>query len=266
KLASLNGCSPLELYDHCRLEYAVFLGVSNALSVMKKDWSELEEGLPEVRFGQQIFEALRLRKHLLDLSNVEYLLTTYELGVPYLRRIPVTGPQGQKLYVNQNVMPRAYWTPRAMSVNDNLTALQTLISRRVDFRTTTVLTGLGTDSLSVNTRDVNEEAKIRWRKYSPQMVSMEVQAPGSGVLVLVDSYFPGWRALVDGKETPIYPANSCYRGVVLPAGRHEVTFLYQPSSFHTGLWISAGGFLLWLVLQLFRRRPHATKPAAEPAT
>lgn len=58
------------------------------------------------------------------------------------------------------------------------------------------------------------------------------------VLVLLDAYYPGWSASVDGENTAIVPVNHAFRGVALPAGKHEVEFRYRPRSFAFGLWIS----------------------------
>ena len=71
-----------------------------------------------------------------------------------------------------------------------------------------------------------------------------------GLVVLADSYHPGWRASVDGSPAPILATNHLYRGVPVPAGRHTVRFEYRPRSVRLGAILSvvgaAGiGFLAW---------------------
>jgi len=61
--------------------------------------------------------------------------------------------------------------------------------------------------------------------------------------VLTDAYYPGWRALVDGLETPIYRADLLFRAVYLPAGQHRVEFIYDPLSFKLGAAISLAALL-----------------------
>jgi uncharacterized membrane protein YfhO len=51
-------------------------------------------------------------------------------------------------------------------------------------------------------------------------------------------YYPGWKAEVDGVETPIYRANVSVRAIALPKGQHTVTFTYEPAAFFRGLWIT----------------------------
>jgi uncharacterized membrane protein YfhO len=70
-------------------------------------------------------------------------------------------------------------------------------------------------------------------------VSIKASSNGTGILVLADSYYPGWKVFVDGKETKILRANHFFRGVVLEPGEHDVRFEYEPWTFTLGLWISS---------------------------
>ena len=67
-------------------------------------------------------------------------------------------------------------------------------------------------------------------------------------MVLSDTYYPGWRAFVDGVERPILRANHVFRAVVVPAGAQEVVFSYEPDSFRYGLLVSVAAVALWLGL------------------
>ncbi len=60
-------------------------------------------------------------------------------------------------------------------------------------------------------------------------VHLEVEAPGRSLLVLCDSWYPGWKAYVDYKEQPIYRANIWFRGVFVGKGWHQVNFVYRPT-------------------------------------
>ena len=73
---------------------------------------------------------------------------------------------------------------------------------------------------------------------------MDVNAPRRSLLILSDTYYPGWKAFVDGKETQIYQTDLALRGVVVEAGNHKVEFRYQPESFRYGLIISLMSLLV----------------------
>jgi hypothetical protein len=79
----------------------------------------------------------------------------------------------------------------------------------------------------------------------PDRQSYHLLALRPGYLFVSDQYLPGWRAWVDGKERPIEQADYCLRAVFLEAaGQHQVTFSYQPKSFHVGLWASLTSLFL----------------------
>ena len=88
-------------------------------------------------------------------------------------------------------------------------------------------------------------------------VKVQVSARHDSVLVLADSFYPGWKAFIDGEESAIFPVYHLFRGVVAPAGDYEVVFEYQPASFHIPLRFSAATLVFVLVLTawgMYRRR------------
>jgi uncharacterized membrane protein YfhO len=71
-------------------------------------------------------------------------------------------------------------------------------------------------------------------------VEIETSLTDDGYLILLDTFYPGWLATVDGQPTPIYRANYIGRAVFLPAGEHTVHFQYHPLSFRLGVWVTLG--------------------------
>lgn len=72
-------------------------------------------------------------------------------------------------------------------------------------------------------------------------------------LVLADTWFPGWRAFVDGVERPIRRANHAFRAVELSPRDRQVVFEYRPLSYLIGRAVSLGALLL-VVLGIVVRR------------
>jgi uncharacterized membrane protein YfhO len=51
-------------------------------------------------------------------------------------------------------------------------------------------------------------------------------------------YAKGWKAYIDGKETPIIRTNYILRGLSVPSGQHEIRFEFKPASYYTGNTVS----------------------------
>ena len=82
---------------------------------------------------------------------------------------------------------------------------------------------------------------------------IRVRSTEASLLVLSDSYYPGWRATVDGIPSHIYRTDYVLRGVVVPPGTHLVRFYFSPTSFVIGAVVSGAVVLVlivtWVILQ-----------------
>lgn len=87
----------------------------------------------------------------------------------------------------------------------------------------------------------------------PERVVVDISAGRAGWLVLVDTYYPGWQASLDGALVEIVRANGAFRAVAVPAGDHEVVFSYRPASLRIGAAISGAGLAVWLGLLVLSR-------------
>ena len=65
----------------------------------------------------------------------------------------------------------------------------------------------------------------------PGRIEVVATSTSGGLLVLHDTYYPGWLAEVDGRPASILRAFVLFRGVEVPAGTHRVTFRFAPLSF-----------------------------------
>jgi hypothetical protein len=94
----------------------------------------------------------------------------------------------------------------------------------------------------------------------PERVVVRARSTRPGVLVLTDTWFPGWKAKVDGRDVTVEQVNYILRGVPIGAGTHVVEFTYEPLSWRIG-WITSVLALLGLTaalgVGLRRRRDHA---------
>ena len=56
-----------------------------------------------------------------------------------------------------------------------------------------------------------------------------------GLLALADPWYPQWRVEVDGKPAELLRVDHAFRGVRVPAGRHQVVFTYQDRALWLGV-------------------------------
>jgi hypothetical protein len=93
------------------------------------------------------------------------------------------------------------------------------------------------------TAGTNGEGSVRVTSYEPDDVKIDASLSGPGYLLLLDTYFPGWSATVNGEPAPIHRADYNFRAVSLPAGRSTVNFSYRPASLRVGIYLCGVGFL-----------------------
>jgi len=100
----------------------------------------------------------------------------------------------------------------------------------------------------------------------PEMVRLAVTLDAPGVLVVRDTWFPGWEARVDGMPAPILRANHAFRALALSRGAHAVELAYRPLSFRLGIALSLAGLVATaIVAALGRPLVRWVALAARPA-
>ncbi|HOY91690.1 MAG TPA: YfhO family protein [Prolixibacteraceae bacterium] len=91
-------------------------------------------------------------------------------------------------------------------------------------------------------------AMIRLTEYRPNYLKYQTGASSEQLAVFSEIYYAdGWKAYVNGKETPHFRANYILRAMVLPEGAHTVEFRFHPTSFYAGNKVSLAGSVLLLL-------------------
>jgi len=144
---------------------------------------------------------------------------------------------------------RAYFASGLKSVSSPQQTLEKLLSPDFPYTNTVIL-----ENPAVAGRTAVAAAGTgRILEYQNQRVLCEVESGSPGYLVLLDSYYPGWHAYVDGIEVKILAANYAFRAVEVRAGKHRVEFRYRPRSFYAGLSVTCLAIALGAVA-VFRGR------------
>ena len=94
-------------------------------------------------------------------------------------------------------------------------------------------------------------------------IELVTSAPSRQLLVIAESYHPGWLAKVDGRPVDLVRANGDFCGVAVPAGDHTVALAFRPASLRWGRGFTLLGLLL--VVQQYLAGRRATGRVAPPA-
>lgn len=154
------------------------------------------------------------------------------------------------IYELGGALPRAYTVPRLVSVSDETAALNKLNDPAFNAREAAIVID---EQQLVESFQSGERATVVPSSATIvddriNEVEVIVESPAPSVMVLADSWAPGWRVQVDGTEQPVLRVNYAFRGVAVPGGKHRVMFFYRPRRLLIGMAVTGGSFLLLLVI------------------
>jgi len=75
----------------------------------------------------------------------------------------------------------------------------------------------------------------------PQRVELKARLNRPGIVILADTFYPGWKLTIDGRPAPILRANRLMRGAAVSAGEHTLVYVYDPISLRIGVAITLLG-------------------------
>jgi hypothetical protein len=162
-----------------------------------------------------------------------------------------------RVYLNQRALPRALLVTGVRCVDD-ATARRLIRERRIDFRRE-VLLGDRCDAAPPGGPE-RSDGVSEIVEYGADRIRIDVRTESAAYLLLTDTWFPGWRARVDGGDATVWRADYAFRAVWVPPGRHTVEFRYEPRSFRWGLAVSCLGALATLGIFAGKAWGRRTRP------
>lgn len=217
-------------------------------------------GMPDQRW---FFDLLNVKYMLSRNSNIERLSGgRYELAYDGEIRI----------YRNTTVLPRAFLVHRAVIAPDADRAVAFMKDPGFDPSRLAVVEGAlpAAQRESLRAAPHARTGRVSIDEHGDGRVRLTVRTPQPALLVLSDTYYPGWRARIDGAPVRVHPTDVALRSVYVGAGTHTVTFTYSPTSFKAGAVTSASVLATLVAYALWdaRRRRRTALPAptedAEP--
>ncbi|MCX6356695.1 MAG: hypothetical protein NT045_02280 [Candidatus Aureabacteria bacterium] len=174
-----------------------------------------------------MFEALNLKYVILP-ADQQFAMPGYRVQF---------GDGRENVYAREKPSPRAYVAHEARIINDRRDLLREL--SKGDFAERGLVlfdSEPGVRLPAPASQMPASQATITGDQPGNTMLVATLSRPG--FLVLSDTYYPGWKAYVDGTERPILRGNYAFRAVYCNEGRHTVNFRYEPLSFARGVRVS----------------------------
>ncbi|MDI6736239.1 MAG: YfhO family protein [bacterium] len=193
---------------------------------------------------------------LLNLLNIKYIISRERLDGNELKLI-----EGEtiNIYENPTHLSRAFLVPNAVVIKDREDILRRMLRRDFDPQKEVIME----EEIQNQKSKIKNKSKIENRKskigiinYQPNKVIITASSPTDCFLFLSDTYYPGWKAYVDGVETKIYRADYIFRAIKLSKGEHNIEFKYLPSGFKPGCWLSFITAIFILCFGLVRKYIH----------
>jgi hypothetical protein len=149
-------------------------------------------------------------------------------------------------------LPRAYLAFAERRAETHARALELLLNSGFDPRQEVLLEGETGSPRLDKTAPIQP---VEVKRYSNEQVDLELAAERPAWLVLLDTFYPGWQARVDGRPAVIRQANGFFRAVPVPAGRHRVELVYRPTHWRLAGAVTLATVLLIGGLWVFSGRP-----------
>src|SRR3989338_1683814 len=156
---------------------------------------------------------------LIGLFNCKYVITkldsdrfSYDEAFKEVYRDDIC-----KIYLYKDYLPRVFFAQKALVIRNEETMLNILKNASFNPRETVLLE----EEPEVQFQGGDRYAKIQTQiiSYEPNEVTVYNESGKDGFLVLLDSYYPGWKAYVNGRLAKIYRADYLFRAVYLQIGR-----------------------------------------------
>jgi len=172
---------------------------------------------------------------VISLLNIKYLTSYFELENNHLTLVKKvdldTNFLPARIYLNNNYLPRVWFVTNSLVLKQEDEILQTLAKDTFNPEETVILEhGL---PVAVANRQNSRVEIIEWHN---RELIFKASLNQAGFIVISNSYYPGWQALVNDQPHEIVRANFVFQALSLPAGEYLIKLNYRPKFFYYGLY------------------------------
>ncbi|MBV9746472.1 MAG: YfhO family protein [Acidobacteriia bacterium] len=167
---------------------------------------------------------------LVDLLGIRYIITPSPLLPEQITKsnlVQAAVFPGTYIYENTSALPR-FWLVHHVKVAANLPEALSVIRGNFNPACEAVAESEAIDLPQPVHHLSQPDEGVRVLEYRRGEIHLRIHTATQSFLASSEAYYPGWKAIVDGKKTPIRITNAAFMGVTVPPGTYEVTFLFRP--------------------------------------
>lgn len=205
---------------------------------------------------QDVLDNFSINSTMPDMLNVKYLVFSKEQYAKEKSQVSskyalvYQSPDGlQVVLENREVMPKAWLVPSVLQVTQPQQALGVLLNQQFNPRQLAVVENPPSQPLpQFGSFNGSWLGNAQVTRYEGEQIDLTVNNNANALLVLGEKFYRGWRAIVDGNPAAIERVDYILRGVYLPPGKHNVTFVFDPLPFKIGKWLTLTSFMLFAIM------------------
>jgi hypothetical protein len=199
---------------------------------------------------------------LYDLLNVRYLIAPKDVALDWDKfELAFDGDPLLNVYLNRSALPRAFLVFDAQFVGEHEAAWDAVHRPEFDPRRQVVVESPADALAHTNAGAVGGVEIVR---SAPGRLELSSSADGPAWLVVSQSWYPGWRVILDGADvgSPLR-ADYAFQAAPLPAGDHTIVLEYRPVLWRLGWWLAGASIVLAGVTTLLWKRRNRRRLATK---
>ena len=168
---------------------------------------------------------------VLNMLNTKYIITEDQKGQ-------------QAVIPNANAYGNCWFVKNVKLVKDDVEEIQTI--GKTDLKDTAIVQQ--SFAALAGQPQWDSTATISLTKFDNDTMEYTANCATQQFAVFSEVYYPdGWNAYLDGKKVEYAKADYVLRGLTVPAGKHAIKFVFEPTIYKKGLTISyIGSFFIAL--------------------
>lgn len=191
----------------------------------------------KLRIYQDLIEkyfAGSLNQGILNMLNTRYVIVSD----------PTTGQQS--VVKNDQALGNCWLVTSIVSASNRAAALEQI--GQINLKDSVVIEAASYQGPTQFNKD--SSSFIRMTSFDNDTLTYEANCTQEQFAVFSEIYYPkGWNAYVDGQKTEYLNVNYVLRGLPIQKGKHEIRFVFEPTSYKNGTKIMyASSFLIALVI------------------